>query len=206
MKIVFVPLVSFLLLPFSAAQTSSFHSAPSSAQAQKNPYASQPDTIAAGKKIYGRTCAACHGNSGEGTGNVPPLVNGPAQRASEGEVFWYITRGDISNGMPSWASLPEKDRWQLVSYVKSLDSAPASGSKSGAPAPAATIASSNAPPPKPPFTDYRFEKPGTTHHITIDDLPAAFATDSATAPPKVVPRPANAWPVALPGFKVDLFA
>jgi hypothetical protein len=31
-----------------------------------------------------------------------------------------------------------------------------------------------APAPRPPFTDYRFEKPGQIHKITLKDLPAPF--------------------------------
>src|ERR1700722_16151204 len=64
----------------------------------------------------------------------------------------------------------------------------------------------NAPPPQAPFTDYRYEKPGATHHITAKDLPAPFATKSATNGPRVVDRPANIVPIAPPGFKVELFA
>jgi glucose/arabinose dehydrogenase len=56
------------------------------------------------------------------------------------------------------------------------------------------------------FTDYRSQKPGATHHIDAKDLPAPFATKSATNGPRVVDRPANVVPVAPPGFKVGLFA
>jgi glucose/arabinose dehydrogenase len=64
----------------------------------------------------------------------------------------------------------------------------------------------DAPPPEPPFTDYRFEKPGTFRKITLSDLPAPFATKSAGNGPEVVPRPENAWPQVPSGFKVDLYA
>ena len=59
--------------------------------------------------------------------------------------------------------------------------------------------------PKAPFTDYRSEKPGTTHKITPQDLPAPYATKSASNGPKVVDRPKNAWPQAPAGFKVELY-
>jgi glucose/arabinose dehydrogenase len=119
-------------------------------------------------------------------------------------VFWYVTRGDINNGMPSWAKLSEEQRWQVVAYVKSLGTANAPAAAESA-APTA-VSVSNAPPPKPPFTDYRYESPGTVRHITVSDLPEPYATESATNGPKIVPRPDNAWPKALPGFKVELFA
>ena len=201
-------LSSSLLLPSLAAQNTSFHNAPAAAGAQKNPYAGQSDAISAGRETYSRTCAACHGVNGEGTGNVPPLVNGPAQKASDGEVFWYVTHGDVSNGMPSWASLPEKERWQVVAFVKSLGNTSPAASKTEATKSdiPANKSASNLPPPRPPFTDYRFQKPGAVRHITVQDLPAPYASSSATAAPKVVARPADAWPIAPAGFKVDLFA
>jgi len=183
----------------------SFQGAPASAKNLKNPYSGDTQAASAGKGIYARSCAACHGNSGEGTGNVPPLAQGAVHEAPDGELFWYITQGDTKNGMPSWARLREQQRWQIVSYLKSMSTATASPVKQESPVPSART-TSNATPPKPPFTDYRFEKPGMVHHITVDGLPAPYASDSAAAPPKVVPRPAEAWPMAPPGFKVELFA
>jgi glucose/arabinose dehydrogenase len=60
--------------------------------------------------------------------------------------------------------------------------------------------------PASPFTDYRSEAPGTVHRITVQDLPAPYATRSAGNSPSIVPRPDKAWPVAPAGFKVDLYA
>ena len=56
------------------------------------------------------------------------------------------------------------------------------------------------------FTDYRDEAPGKTHRITAADLPKPFATQGVANFGRVVPRPQNAWPQTLPGFKVELFA
>jgi glucose/arabinose dehydrogenase len=63
----------------------------------------------------------------------------------------------------------------------------------------------DAPPPKAPFTDYRYEKPGATRKITTSDLPAPFATKSAENEPNMAPRPKDAWPQAPAGFKVELY-
>ena len=51
---------------------------------------------------------------------MPALAQGPTQSASDGEVFWFITTGAADKGMPSWSTLPERQRWQLVAYLKSL--------------------------------------------------------------------------------------
>ncbi|HEY6968308.1 MAG TPA: sorbosone dehydrogenase family protein [Candidatus Angelobacter sp.] len=56
------------------------------------------------------------------------------------------------------------------------------------------------------FADYSQQKPGVFRKITIADLPPPFASESAANFPSVVSRPANAWPQALPGFKVELYA
>jgi glucose/arabinose dehydrogenase len=184
-----------------------FHDAPASAKAMKNPLDGQPAAVTAGKALYARNCLACHGKSGQGTGNVPSLVDGNLEGVTEGELFWFITKGDKDNGMPAWAFLPEDKRWQIVSYVetmgpgKDVNSGPAAGPSADADTPKL-----NAPEPKAPFTDFRYEKPGTTRKITVADLPKPYATDSAENGPKVVSRPANAWPVAPAGFKVELYA
>ena len=188
------------------AQNASFHGAPAREKGIKNPYSGDSAAASAGQAIYARSCAACHGNSGAGTGNVPPVAHGPAQQASDGELFWYITQGDIKNGMPSWSQLTEQQRWQVVTYLKSPSLGTVSAVKPEPSAAPAGKISSNLPAPSPPFTDYRFEKPGTVRRITVQDLPEPYASDSATAPPKIVPRPANAWPIAPPGFQVQLFA
>ncbi|HTZ75907.1 MAG TPA: sorbosone dehydrogenase family protein [Candidatus Aquilonibacter sp.] len=57
-----------------------------------------------------------------------------------------------------------------------------------------------------PFTDFHGEAPGKVHHITAADLPKPFATQGVSNNAHIVPRPANAWPQTLPGFKVELFA
>jgi glucose/arabinose dehydrogenase len=57
-----------------------------------------------------------------------------------------------------------------------------------------------------PFTDYRGEKPGTVHKITPADLPQPYETASAQNEARIVKRPADAWPLAPSGFKVELYS
>jgi glucose/arabinose dehydrogenase/mono/diheme cytochrome c family protein len=193
-----------LALIGSQAQNASFHNAPASVKREKNPLAGQQ--TGSEKSLYHLRCASCHGESGEGTGNIPALASGKAQSASDGELFWYITKGDLNNAMPSWAQLPEKERWQIITYIRVLG-----GSKPGSPrvplsADEAVTTSLNAPPPKAPFTDFRYEEPGKIRKITLKDLPAPFSSMSSGNGPKLVPRPEKAWPLVPPGFKVELYA
>jgi glucose/arabinose dehydrogenase/mono/diheme cytochrome c family protein len=198
--------VLFFLAMIASAQspTPTFHNAPASAKTEKNPYQGQQSP--GGKSTFQLRCAACHGPNGEGSGNIPSLAAEKAQGASDGELFWYITKGDINNGMPPWASLSEEERWQIINYLRVLGA-----SKPGSPrvrlsSDEAVSVGMNAPQPKAPFTDFRFEKPGTTRKITLSDLPAPLATTSAGNSPQVVPRPENAWPQVPSGFKVELYA
>jgi len=71
-------------------------------------------------------------------------------------------------------------------------------------APDPAVALRDAPPP--PFTDIRFEAPGVTHKITVQDLPAPYATRSYTNFPNIIARPPNALPKAPSGFQVNLYA
>jgi len=192
------------LLPATAgrADPPDFHHAPLSAASLENPYHGQASAAQAGRELYAVHCAACHGRSAEGTGNIPALARGPVQNVADGEVFWFITKGSNSGAMPSWASLPEQQRWQLVTYLKTLVDAPMV-----VPAPvAASMTPVTGPPPPAPFTDFRFEVPGAVHKIALSDLPAPFATSSAGNAPTIVARPADAWPKAPNGFKVQLYA
>ncbi len=56
------------------------------------------------------------------------------------------------------------------------------------------------------FTDWNQQAPGTRHKITVADLPEPKPEEAVSNQPHVIPRPADAWPIAPPGFKVTLYA
>jgi glucose/arabinose dehydrogenase len=187
-----------------AAQDTKFHNAPESARATKNPFESDAAAAQAGKRLYARNCLSCHGKAGKGTGNIPSLVEGNLDSVTPGEVFWFITKGSKANGMPSWASLPVNQRWQIVTFVKSMATSNTIA-ETDTPPQDSSVSKLKASPPTPPFTDFRYEKPGTVRKITANDLPQPYATKSADNEPKLVARPANVWPAAPAGFKVELY-
>ena len=96
--------------------------APAAEKAKKSP----GGNAANGKKLADVNCVSCHGASGKGDGPAAAaLTPKPAdwtsakvQSESEGELFWKISNG--RGPMPPWKHLPDKDRWDLVAYVKSL--------------------------------------------------------------------------------------
>ena len=187
------------------AQNTDFHNAPESAKQLPNPYEGDPEAVQAGKPLYHLRCARCHGERGEGSGNIPPLRSGVIQKVTSGEIFWFITKGDPKREMPSWARLPKQQRWKIVSYVKTL-SLPQAATSNAALTSSVKTAKLNLPAPKPPFTDFRYEEPGKVRKITVADLPPPYATKSSDNGPKLVSRPRDAWPKAPAGFKVELYA
>ena len=70
----------------------------------------------------------------------------------------------------------------------------------------ARASASAAAPDVPPFSDYRHQRPGASYKITVADLPPPREAESIDNGPTMVSRPADAWPTAPAGFKVDLYA
>jgi glucose/arabinose dehydrogenase len=196
----------FSMALFLYADDSKFHHAPDEVINLKNPFAGQAPAAEAGGKLFAAHCAICHGQSGQGTGEIPALVRGPSQAATDGEVFWFITTGSLNSGMPSWVKLPEKERWEIVTFVKSLPNMPRKPPKRHAVTPAASGEIIAFPVPPPPFTDFRFEQPGAVRKITVADLPEPHATKSAENGAPIVERPKDVMPQAPPGFQVELRA
>jgi mono/diheme cytochrome c family protein len=94
--------------------------APKKAVARRNPLERDPDAVAAGANLFALHCAECHGETAEGGGKGPNLRVAEVQRATPGTLFWILTNGVVRRGMPVWSKLPEPQRWQIVSYLKSL--------------------------------------------------------------------------------------
>lgn len=83
--------------------------------------------------LYNKQCAACHGKEGKGDGEAAYLLL-PRPRdftrgkfritttengaPSDQDLFDTITRGMPGSAMPAWGHLSEKDRLDLVRYVR----------------------------------------------------------------------------------------
>jgi mono/diheme cytochrome c family protein len=97
---------------------------PAKDRARTNPFATDPDAPAAGAKIFAEHCATCHGPDAEGKQEGkhirPNLHSDRVKQATPGELFWLLRNGSQKNGMPSWSRLPDAQRWQVISFLKSL--------------------------------------------------------------------------------------
>lgn len=108
--------------------------APPKAAGRHNPLENDPEAISGGAKLFALHCAECHGDAAEGgksNKKGPSLRADEVQQATPGTLFWLLTNGVVRRGMPVWSKLPEPQRWQLVSYIKSLG--PALPPKAGDP-------------------------------------------------------------------------
>jgi mono/diheme cytochrome c family protein len=96
--------------------------APAAEKGKKGP----GGNAANGKKLAETNCVSCHGASGKGDGPAAAALNpkpadwtsAKVQSESDGELFWKISNG--RGPMPPWKHLSEKDRWDLIAYVRSL--------------------------------------------------------------------------------------
>ena len=89
----------------------------------------------AGKSVYEKKCALCHGDKGDGKGPAADLLEPRPRDFTTGvykirttvgkvptdqDLFDVITRGMPGTFMPAWDVLAEKDRWSLVAYLKTF--------------------------------------------------------------------------------------
>ena len=94
---------------------------PEKAAQQQNPLREKPELAAGGRKIFDRNCVQCHGDeSHERKNNAPDLASAAVQQETDGALFWRLSSGNARKGMPSFSSLPEAQRWQLILYVRSM--------------------------------------------------------------------------------------
>ena len=86
---------------------------------KNNPLAGNQEAEKAGAKLYARECSACHGLNREGKRSAPPLNVAEVYQAAPGGLFSILRNGSLRRGMPSFAHLPEVQRWQIVTFLKS---------------------------------------------------------------------------------------
>jgi cation:H+ antiporter len=110
--------VSVLYLVFGGAVISYLHHrwqhVPAEDHAQQNPVAGQPEAIANGQRLFGKHCSTCH----QANGNGPSLTENRLHGTTDGDLEWFLRQGDLGQGMPNWNSLSQRERWQVVSYLR----------------------------------------------------------------------------------------
>jgi mono/diheme cytochrome c family protein len=116
---------AFLLVFLSAvagfASSSHWTRIPAQDHIRQNPLAGNSEAVAAGALVYREHCLQCHKADALGDGRKRPALRSERIRsASDGDLEWFLRQGDLGHGMPSWSSLPQGQRWQVVAYLRSI--------------------------------------------------------------------------------------
>ena len=102
-----------------------------------NPVTSTPASVAAGKRVFDGTCAACHGSHAQGAvkagtplsiieeqkGRQPPDLTDPQwdHGSTDADIFRVIKRGVPTTMMPGFdGTIPDRDIWSIINYLRSL--------------------------------------------------------------------------------------
>lgn len=117
---------ALLLTPAVQAQSQDHwkHAVSAADRARTNPVSGDVKAAEGGAKLYSEHCSRCHGDNAQGRGRKPTLRGPDTVNATDGELFWILKNGDLAHSMPDWSQLPEPQRWQLVTYLRSLQIAP----------------------------------------------------------------------------------
>lgn len=108
-------------LALAAASSGRWQQVPARDHARMNPLAGSAEAMIAGAGVYREHCQQCHKANGAGDGRKRPALRSERIRsASDGDIEWFLRQGDLGHGMPSWSSLPEAQRWQVVEYLRSI--------------------------------------------------------------------------------------
>lgn len=101
---------------------------PADALKQVNPVKATAESIATGKRIYGYDCEMCHGEKGNGKGDLAGDMklqladfSDPKsfQDKTDGELFYVIKNG--KGQMPAEGTRAKPDQiWDMINYIRSL--------------------------------------------------------------------------------------
>lgn len=99
----------------------------------KNPLADSEYNLAEGKRLYNIQCTPCHGEKGDGQGQlvvlpdggdgpytaVPPDYKKRLTEINDGKIFYSVSYGKgMMGGYRNGLTVTE--RWQVIQYIKSL--------------------------------------------------------------------------------------
>ena len=98
---------------------------------QKNPVPTSADSIKAGRAIYAKNCAGCHGLQGKGDGASAPKGSTPANLVagkfkhggSDSDIFKSIEEGIGPKPMimkPWGEKLSDEDIWNTINFLRDL--------------------------------------------------------------------------------------
>ena len=136
---VFLVILVLLFLGFSAsaqqeersevpqAKPSTEYKVPAEAVQKVNPIKPTPESLAKGKKLYGYDCVMCHGENGNGKGEIAKDMKRPVpdfrdpvvlKARTDGELFYILKNG--KGEMPPENRGSDNVLWELINYIRSF--------------------------------------------------------------------------------------
>ncbi|MBI2956438.1 MAG: cytochrome c [Acidobacteria bacterium] len=101
---------------------------PEEEKQRKNAVEATTESVEAGRKLFTSQCAMCHGEKGDGKGELaqeakltPPDFTEPETRKkrTDGELFYILTTGH--GAMPGQGErMREVQKWHLINFIRSL--------------------------------------------------------------------------------------
>ena len=100
---------------------------PPEAAAKQNPVKPTEESLAKAKKLYGIDCAMCHGDKGDGKGemasdikNVTDFTNAESLKGRTGGELFYLIRHGKGDMPLEGDRAKDDDIWNLVNYVRAF--------------------------------------------------------------------------------------
>ncbi len=113
-----------------------------------NPLANSATAVAEGQRVYDGTCQTCHGAAGVGDrdrGGPALNATGLKHGDADADLFRTIRQGVPGTQMPPYKGLRDEQIWQLVTYIRSLQTgAPSASAAAGARMPEGDVAAGEA--------------------------------------------------------------
>jgi mono/diheme cytochrome c family protein len=97
--------------------------------APENPVPADEVSIARGRQLFQTHCQMCHGESGQGNGQIAAflanfkpanLTSDVVQSKSDGALFLTITNGVAGRMPPLNENLLVRERWDIVNFIRTL--------------------------------------------------------------------------------------
>lgn len=99
----------------------------------KNPLEATEANLAVGKKLYEINCKVCHGEKGDGNGQIvelpdgsdgpytarPPKYSERLKQINDGQIFYSVSYGKGQMGGYGF-QLSVNERWQVIQYIKKM--------------------------------------------------------------------------------------
>ena len=100
---------------------------PVEAAQKANPVKPGPEGMAKAKKLYSMDCAMCHGEKGDGKGdmasdikNITDFTNPESMKdRTDGELFYIIRKGKGEMPVESDRA-KDDDLWNLINYIREM--------------------------------------------------------------------------------------